>query len=58
MTVMKFVVSNNPTKKITIPIRTNINRMKVALSTESFAMPHGLSREEMRKHIIDSAMEK
>ena len=58
MNVMNFVVSTNSTDKTTMPIRTNIDRMKSALSAESFAMPQGLSREEMRKHIINSARKK
>lgn len=45
----------HPTDKTTMPIRINIDRMKSALSAESFVMPQGLSREEMRKHIIASA---
>ena len=56
MNVMNFVISTNPTNKKTMPIRTNIDRMKDALSAESFAMPQGLSREEMRKLTIRLVM--
>ena len=58
MNVMNFVVSTNSTDKTTMPIRINIDRMKSALSAESFVMPQGVSREEMRKHIIASARKK
>lgn len=58
MNVMSLVISTNSTEQKTMPIRTNIDRMKSALSAESFVMPQGLTREEMRKNIIASARKK
>lgn len=58
MNVISLVTSTSSTEQKTMPIRTNIDRMKSALSAETFVMPQGLSREEMRKHIIASARKK
>ena len=57
MNVMRSIITTTSNQK-TAPIRINLDRMKSALSAESFVMPQGLSREEMRKHIIASARKK
>jgi hypothetical protein len=41
-------------KPKTAPIRINLDRMKSALSAETFVMPQGLSREEKRKLILEA----
>lgn len=41
--------------QIASPVLIDLDRMKSALAAERFTMPQGLSREEMRQHIIASA---
>ncbi len=53
MSVMGFMVTTTQTQK-TAPIKINLDRMKSALSAESFVMPQGLSREEKRKFIMEA----
>jgi len=53
MSVMGFMVTTTQTQK-TAPIKINLDRMKSALSAESFVMPEGLSREEKRKFIMEA----
>lgn len=53
MNVIGLTSTTMPNKK-TAPIRINIDRMKSALSAESFVMPQGLSREEKRKFILEA----
>ena len=53
MSVMGFMVTTTQTQK-TAPIKINLDRMKSALSAESFAMPQGLSREEKRRFILEA----
>ena len=57
MNVMGLVITPASNQK-TVPVRINLDRMKSALASETFVMPQGLSREEMRKHIIASARKK
>ncbi|MDR9777606.1 hypothetical protein RJJ65_34260 [Rhizobium hidalgonense] len=37
-----------------MPIRINQDRMQTALTADTFAVPQGLSREQLRRFIIDS----
>jgi len=53
MSVMGFMVTTTQTQK-TAPIKINLDRMKSALSAESFVMPQGLSREEKRRFILEA----
>ena len=53
MNVMSLMVSTTPIQK-TAPVKINLDRMKSALSAESFVMPQGLSREEKRKLIMEA----
>jgi hypothetical protein len=50
---MRSIITTTPIQK-TAPIRINLDRMKSALSAESFVMPQGLSREEKRKFILEA----
>lgn len=43
-----------PTTAKAIPIRINQDRMQTALTTDTFTAPEGLSREQLRRFIIDS----
>ena len=53
MNVMGLVITQKPNQK-TAPVRINLDRMKSALSAESFVMPQGLSREEKRRFILEA----
>ena len=53
MNVMGLVITQKPNQK-TAPVRINLDRMKSALSAETFVMPQGLSREEKRKFILEA----
>ena len=53
MNVMSLVITPTQNQK-TVPVRINLDRMKSALSAESFVMPQGLSREEKRKFILEA----
>lgn len=53
MNVRGLTTTTMPKEK-TAPIKINIDRMKSALSAESFVMPQGLSREEKRKFILEA----
>ena len=53
MNVMGLVITQASNQK-TVPVRINLDRMKSALSAESFVMPQGLSREEKRKFILEA----
>lgn len=53
MSVMGFMVTTTQTQK-TAPIKINLDRMKSALSAESFVMPQGLSRAEKRRFILEA----
>ena len=53
MNVMSLVITPTQNQK-TVPVRINLDRMKSALSAESFVMPQGLSREEKRKFIMEA----
>lgn len=43
-----------PTTAKAIPIRINQDRMQTALTADTFLVPEGLSREQLRRFIIDS----
>ena len=53
MNVMGFMVSTTTNQK-TVPVKINLDRMKSALSAETFVMPQGLFREEKRKFIMEA----
>ena len=53
MNVMSLVITPTKNQK-TVPVQINLDRMKSALSAESFVMPQGLSREEKRKFILEA----
>ena len=53
MNLMGFMVTTKPIQK-TAPVKINLDRMKSALSAETFVMPQGLSREEKRKFIMEA----
>ena len=53
MNVMRSIITTTSNQK-TAPIRINLDRMKSALSAETFVMPQGLSREEKRKFILEA----
>ena len=53
MSVMGFMVTTTQTQK-TAPIKINLDRMKSAISSETFLMPKGLSREEKRRLILEA----
>ena len=53
MNVMSLMVSTTPIQK-TAPVKINLDRMKSAISSETFLMPKGLSREEKRRLILEA----
>lgn len=57
--MMHFKISTTETRKIeSKPVMIDSHRMDKALNTERFTMPQGLSREEMRQHILAAARKK
>ena len=53
MNVMRSIITTTSNQK-TAPIRINLDRMKSAISSETFLMPKGLSREEKRRLILEA----
>ena len=53
MNVMGLIIAQTQNQKA-VPVRINLDRMKSAISSETFLMPKGLSREEKRRLILEA----
>ena len=57
--MMHLMVGTTAKKKTeSLPVVIDSRRMDQALNAKRFIMPQGLSREEMRQHILDAARKK